>query len=103
MSADNMTLLAFAATRRTAADMDRKTVSPAADAIDIACLRGPQQQCGGPMLGQTDGRTPYRYIVPAAYYATSVNNAWMDEVLEIKITFLPNSRRKVNGESAEMV
>jgi len=103
MSADNMTLLAFAATRRTTADMDRKTVAPAADAIDIACLRGPQQQCGGPMLRQTDGRTPYRYIVPAAYYATSVNNAWTDEILEIKITFLPNSRRKVNGESAEIV
>jgi len=40
-----MTLLAFAADRHAAMDMDRKAAVPAADMqIDVACLHGPQQQ-----------------------------------------------------------
>jgi len=40
-----MTLLAFAADRHAAVDMDRKAAVPAADMqIDVTCLHGPQQQ-----------------------------------------------------------
>jgi len=76
-------LLAFAADRRAAVDMDRKAAAPAADvqqSIDIACPRGPWQQTRRTprlryKIGQTNGRTPYRCIEPAAYYASSVNIA----------------------------
>jgi len=33
----------------------------------------PQRRAGSRVLGQTDGRTLYRFIDPAAYYASSVN------------------------------
>jgi len=47
----------------------------AATSIDISGPTGPQQQTYGsgfaavdpPMLGQTDGLTPYRYIDPASH------------------------------------
>jgi len=37
--------------------------------IDISCLPGQQQQIrrGSRYMGQTHGRTPYRYIDAAAY------------------------------------
>ena len=83
--ADNVTLLAFAATRRAAADMDRKAAAPAADAPCSNRSTSPTHSskpaaaaCDGRMLEWTDGqtdrrRTPYRNIHPAVYYASSVN------------------------------
>jgi len=72
-----MTLLAFAADRRAAVDMDWK----AAAAIDWYKLptgptvaNPPHAVAAGECTRQTERRTPYRYIDPAAYYATSVNN-----------------------------
>jgi len=45
--------------------------------IDISCpglLAVPAVRCcSGRWLRETDGRTSYRYIHPAAYYASSVN------------------------------
>ena len=83
-SADNVTLLAFAADRRAAVDMDRKAVAPAADAPcsnrSISPARGAHSSkpaahcCSGRQMKQTDGRTPYRYRDPAAYYASDVIN-----------------------------
>jgi len=40
--------------------------------IDIPCAPGPQQQtrrttCRSRRMGQTDGRTPHRYIDPASH------------------------------------
>jgi len=35
----------------------------------------PARCCSGQQMGQTDGRTPYHYIHPAAYYASSVNKS----------------------------
>jgi len=48
---------------------------------DIACPPGPQQQTRSTLLRwnrQTDGQTPFRYVDPAAYYASSVseNGGW---------------------------
>jgi len=95
----NMTLPAFAVDRRAAVDVDRKAAAPAADAPcsnrSICLPACPQQQtCRTPRLrckrGQTDrrtdGRTPYRYIDPAAYYASSVNNrsAFSDVIDKMK-------------------
>jgi len=76
-----VTLLAFAAGRRAA--VRRCCWAPAVQqSIDISCPPGPQQQTHRALLqlsiAGTDrpsgGRTPYRYIDPAAYYASSVNN-----------------------------
>ena len=72
-SADNVTLLAFAAEQNTV--LLRRLRS-----IDIRSSPGPQQQTLRSGMqrslvrqtdGQTDGRAPYRYIDPAAYYAVS--------------------------------
>jgi len=45
--------------------------------IDISCQRGAQQQTRRTLLpwsiGQTNGRTPYRYKYPATDHASSVN------------------------------
>jgi len=80
-SVNNVALPAFAAERRAvgrpeAAVVDRYLGGPP----------GPQQQTRRTLLlrstdgtdRQTDRRTPYRYIQPSAYYASSVNNplAW---------------------------
>jgi len=64
--AANVALLAFAADRRAAVDMDRKAAAPAVQqSIDIAWPPGPQQQTR---------RTPWprRKI---AYYANRVTHA----------------------------
>jgi len=62
-----VTLLAFAAERRAAVDRYLLPAGP-----------GAQQQTRRRLLQRsvdgTDGRTPYRYTDPAAYYASSVNN-----------------------------
>ena len=80
-SVNNVALPAFAAERRVvgrpeAAVVDRYLGGPP----------GPQQQTRRTLLlrstdgtdRHTDRRTPYRYIQPSAYYASSVNNplAW---------------------------
>jgi len=56
-------------------------LQPNDGAVDLACLRAnPPHAAAGVDRSdrQTDRRTPYRYIEPSAYYATSVNNplAW---------------------------
>jgi len=81
------TLLAFAAV-----DVDRKATAPAADApcsnrsispaigghsSKPAAYRG----CGTKWDRQTDRGTPYRYIDPAAYYASSVHN-WLRKCVD---------------------
>ena len=65
----NITLLAFAADRRAAVDMDRKAAAPAA-AVDRYRLRlsaGPTaaNPPHAAVAGELDRRTPYRYIDPA--------------------------------------
>ena len=69
-SADNVTLLAFAAVRRAAAT-----------SIDISCPPGPQQQTRRTLVQRsidgtdrrTDGRTLYRHADPAAHRASRVD------------------------------
>ena len=83
----NTTLLAFAAV-----DMERKATAPAADvpcsnrsispaigghSSKPAACRG----CGTKWDRQTDRGTPYRYIDPAAYYASSVHN-WLRKCVD---------------------
>ena len=83
----NTTLLAFAADRRAAVDMDRKATAPAADVPCSNRLMSPArwvhssklaERCCSKRMGRTDGpavrRTPYRYIYPAAHYAITVNS-----------------------------
>jgi len=71
----NMTLLAFAADRVDAVDMDRKPTAPAADApCSNRSARDSSQltarcDCGAKWDNQTDRRTD----TTAAYYASSVN------------------------------
>ena len=83
----NTTLLAFAADRRAAVDMDRNAAAPAADApcsnrANIACSRDPQQQTHRTLLQRangtdrlTDRRTPDSGIDPASHTmrAASIN------------------------------
>jgi len=64
----------FAAVRRAAAplllDAQRSPLSS-----DISCQQGAQQQTrrsGGQMTGQTDGRTPDRFIGPAKHITRTV-------------------------------
>ena len=47
--------------------------------IDINCPPGPQQQTCRTLLQQATGQTPYHYIDPAVYYASSFKN--VDRVL----------------------
>jgi len=74
----NMTLLAFAADRRAAVDVDRKAAAPAADALcsnrSIWHARGAHSsKLAAHSAAWTDKRTPYRYIDPTGYYASNVN------------------------------
>jgi len=73
-SADNVTLPAFAADCRARSRCCRaahggQTISTGRRAHGS---KPAAAACGGQMMGQTDGRTLYRYIDPAAYYASSV-------------------------------
>ena len=70
---DNVTLLACAAHRHAAAC--RRLLQ---QSIDITCLpANPPHTAGAELLEQstdgTDRRTPYRYIDPVIYYASSIN------------------------------
>jgi len=77
-SANNVALPALAAARRAAV---RRPVAAPGDRRYPWIAPDPQQQtCWGMQRWidvpdrQTDGRTPYRYIYPAAYYSSSVKN-----------------------------
>jgi len=66
MSADNKTLLSVAA---ECWPCSNRSISPACQAHSIK-----PTTCCCWQMGRKDGRTPYSYIDPAAYYASSVNN-----------------------------
>jgi len=75
-----VTLLAFAAERRAAAPLllgarRCRSISPArrAHSSKPAARRGCGTRRNRQTDRRTDRRTPYRYIDPAAYYASSVN------------------------------
>jgi len=71
----NTSLLAFAAERPEPVTVDRylPPARPTAANSPYAAA-ATQDRIDRQLGGLTDGRTPYRYIEPAAYYATSVNN-----------------------------
>ena len=79
-SADNVTLLAFAAERRAA--VRRAAAAPGCRYDRSISPPIWPTAANPPQMGQTDGRTPYRYIDPSAYCATSINNTMPKTELE---------------------
>ena len=86
MSADNVTLLAFAADCHADVDMDQKAATSAADVPCSNRSISPMyrahsskpatllQQLMNETDRQTDGHTPQRYTDPATYYVSTVDN-----------------------------
>jgi len=89
-SADNATLLVFAAERRTCSS---RSISPGSRAHSVEAAAA---TCGSQMMGRKNGRTGRRFHRPcSAYYVSSANKS-----LTVTVSYLgPNARHRQGGIS----